>query len=327
MAFMDQVFTFEITPEEAGKSLVRVILRRRPDLSSAAVFQALRKRDIKLNGKRPRADQAVSRGDQVSLYGLPERTGKVSRPALYQVVHQTDQLLIVNKQPGLAVSAGPDGEPGLLEQVQADLNWPQACLCHRLDRQTGGLLLLAAHPDLCLDIRRQMQQGAVVKRYACLVRGVPDQGRAMRCHDGSRMLELTGYLEKQAGQSMVYLHNQKQPGDLPVVTRYRVIRIFAQAGPDGSDVAQLEIELVTGRTHQIRAHLAHIGHPLLGDGKYGRNAFNRGLQGAAASRRRQQLWAVTLLFLPTCTGPLAALAGRKIWTDPVFDWPLPAPDQ
>ena len=324
---MDHIYTFDVAPDEDGKSLVRVILKRRPDLSGAKVFQTLRKRDIKVNGKRPRADQAVFSGDHVTLYGLEAHAGRPSAPALYQVVYRTEQVLVVNKQPGLAVNAGPDGVPGLLEQIQSDLNWPTACLCHRLDRQTGGLLILAANPTLCQDIRHQMQQGHVVKRYACLVRGVPDQGRTVRCHDGTRMLEIEGYLEKQAEKSIVYLHDQKQPGDLPVVTRYRIVRVFEKAGPDGSDVAWLEVELVTGRTHQIRAHLAHIGHPLLGDGKYGRNTYNRSLQGAAISRRRQQLWAAVLYFQPACSGPLADLAGRKIWIDPAFDWLLPDPDQ
>jgi 23S rRNA pseudouridine955/2504/2580 synthase len=134
-------------------------------------------------------------------------------------------------------------------------------------------------------------------------------------------MEVTGWLEKDARHSDVYIHDLKQPGDLPIITRYRVLRVISPESPAQEDTAELEVELITGRTHQIRAHFAHLGHPLLGDGKYGRNSYNRLFQGTDGPLRRQQLHATELRFSPQIKGPLAYLAGKAITIDPDFDWP------
>jgi 23S rRNA pseudouridine955/2504/2580 synthase len=134
------------------------------------------------------------------------------------------------------------------------------------------------------------------------------------------MKELVAWHEKDAARSDVYIHDLKQPGDVPVVTRYRVVQIFSGAGPEREAVAELEVELVTGRTHQIRAHFAHLGHPLLGDGKYGRNAYNRHFRTpAGAALKRQQLWATSISFAPDCPPPCMALAGSTESIDPDYD--------
>jgi 23S rRNA pseudouridine955/2504/2580 synthase len=110
---------------------------------------------------------------------------------------------------------------------------------------------------------------------------------------------------------------------VPIITRYRVLKVYPAASPEQDAVSDLEVELVTGRTHQIRAHLAHLGHPLLGDGKYGRNAFNRFFRGASGALRRQQLYSTKLIFMHEAQGPLAYLAGRTLGVEPVYDWSGP----
>jgi len=193
-------------------------------------------------------------------------------------------------------------------------------LCHRIDRQTGGLLLAAANADLAARVRRLMQDHHIHKRYRCLVRGIPADGTVVDTFDGTPMKELVAWHEKDAARSDVYIHDFKQPGDVPVVTRYRVVQIFSGAGPEREAVAELEVELVTGRTHQIRAHFAHLGHPLLGDGKYGRNTYNRHFRTPAGSvLKRQQLWATSISFDPDCPSPCTALAGSTVSIDPAYD--------
>ena len=181
-------------------------------------------------------------------------------------------------------------------------------------------MLVAKKPAALKTVQDMMRQGNLIKRYHCLVRGSPEQGKSVIAADGTPFYEVSAWLEKDARQSDVFIHDEKQPGDLPIVTRFRVLRLFKSAGPDQEDVAELEVELVTGRTHQIRAHLAHLGHPLLGDGKYGRNTYNRFFQSERGPLTRQQLFATRLVFLSQSKGPLAYLAGRTFEIKADYDW-------
>ena len=324
--------SFIVDPGSDGKHLVRVILGHFPGLEINRLRQALRRRDVRVNGQRVHADHPVNHGDQIAVYladeyllgeqpACSEKT--VDADKAYKIVFQDPLLIIVDKKPGITVqTVGPDETQGvsLLDQVRADFQEPGIELCHRIDRQTGGLLLLSRRPAALNAVQELMRTGLIVKRYRCLVRGIPDQGQLVVCHDGTSMLELSAWLEKDAKASDVYIHDLKKPGDLPIVTRYRILRAFPGAGPDLEPVSELEVELVTGRTHQIRAHLSHIGHPLLGDGKYGRNSYNRYFQGRQGVLRRQQLYSVSLMFRPECSGTLAYLAGKTFSVEPVYDW-------
>jgi len=327
--------SFIVDPDTDGKSLVRAITGHYPGLGANRVYQALRRKDIRLNGRRLHANCTVAAGDLIALYLTDDQlTGAddgENRPvpetaAPYSIVYQDQLILIVNKKLGVtvhpAVGDKPQG-PFLLDLIRQDMQNPAIELCHRLDRQTGGLLVLALRPAGLAAVRDLMQSGRLVKHYRCLVRGVPAQGSPVRATDGSAMLELAGWLEKVASRSDVFIHDEKCPGDLPIITRYKVLRIIPSPAPDQENLSELEVELVTGRTHQIRAHLAHIGHPLLGDGKYGRNSFNRHFLGQNGQLRRQQLFATRLAFAPDCEGPLAYLAGRTFEIEPEYDWPGP----
>lgn len=324
--------SFIVEPGSDGKHLVRVILGHYPNLEISRLRQALRRRDVRVNGQRVHADCPVSRGDQIAIYladehllGERQASPEKAAPAesSYRIVYQDPLLIIVDKKPGITVqTAGSDENQGvsLLDQVRADFQEPGIELCHRIDRQTGGLLMLSRRPAALEAIQELMRTGLIVKRYRCLVRGIPSQGQPVVCHDGASMLELSAWLEKDAKASDVYIHDLKKPGDLPIVTRYHVLRDFPGAGPGGEPVSELEVELVTGRTHQIRAHLSHIGHPLLGDGKYGRNSYNRHFSGRQGALRRQQLYSVSLMFRQECSGTLAYLAGKTFSVEPDYDW-------
>ncbi|NLM76957.1 MAG: RluA family pseudouridine synthase [Ruminococcaceae bacterium] len=311
-----------IREQEDGKHLVRLILRRYPQIRPAALHQALRKRDIKNNGHRLRTDGPVKAGDQIVIYLPQDEAPAADTGPGYTIVKAAHPVWIVSKEPGISVQAGSgqkaDGVT-LLDALRRDLQ-QDIFLCHRLDRLTGGLIMVAAGEDNTRLVREQMRQGLVVKRYRCLVQGRPEEGQPVQAADGRMMLEITGWLEKQADTAQVYIHQTKQPGDQPIITRYCVERVLTHAGPDHGDVCELLVELVTGRTHQIRAHLAAIGHPLLGDGKYGRNVYNRHFQAGKGPIRHQELWATCLMFDPKCTGPLSCLAGQKIQIKPAYAW-------
>lgn len=315
----------------SGKKLIRALSVLRPDLPLSALYKALRQKDVKVNQKRVHRDLSVKTGDEITLYGLetkscsPAKTStdkkRSAAVAMYTLILKTDALLVVSKKAGISVhedrsSAGQNIT--LIQQLQLDLNEPGLTLCHRLDRQTSGLLLIGRHPEAASAVQSQLREGLVIKRYHALVRGRPTKGEPVIAHDGLLFMSCTAWLEKKAAQAQVYIHDKKQKGDKKITTRYRILADYAVPF-DNEPVCLLEIELVSGRTHQIRAHMAWLGHPLLGDGKYGSNTYNRKFQLDTGKLRRQQLCAVSLHFLPSVHGPLASLAGQTLSVEDDFD--------
>lgn len=318
--------TLTVPPSGHGRRLVRFLLESIPGLGSGAIYKSLERRDVRLNGQRMRRDATLAAGDQVSIFlpDAPEKVLPIAQPQVaYRLLNQVGGVMIIHKQPGLAVQPGQDladREDTLIGLLRRDLNQPAIELCHRIDRQTGGLLLAAANAEIAGKVRRMMQEHLIHKRYRCLVRGIPVEGSPVKTADGVMMNEIVAWHEKDAARSDVYIHDMKQPGDVPVTTRYRVLHVYLAAGPEQDAIADLEVELVTGRTHQIRAHFAHLGHPLLGDGKYGRNAYNRHFRtSTGGSLKRQQLWATSIIFDPACSSPCTALAGKTVSIEPAFD--------
>ena len=169
----------------------------------------------------------------------------------------------------------------------------QLHLCHRLDVQTGGLLLFAKDDAAYDSARQAFSERTFQKFYTCMVKGCPGQREAV----------MHAYLRKDAEIARVAVTDYPARGAQEIVTAYRVL--------EAGEQSRLEVELVTGRTHQIRAHLAHIGHPILGDDKYGDRALNRRL-----GLRRQQLWATRLVV--HAEGALAYLNGRTFTTECPF---------
>lgn len=229
--------------------------RAYPALPGWALRTALQNRDVRVNGERVGAEAAVRGGDEIALY-LPD---KFASGAL-RVLLDEGGLIAVEKPAGLPVDRDEQGvgEDTALKRLQAIR--PGARLIHRLDAGTGGVLLAAATDEAYGRATDAFRERRVTKLYRCVAAGTPapPEGR------------LTAYLEKRAAQSKVFVHDAPRPGALPIETGYRLLR--AARG-----LSYLEIALFTGRTHQIRAHLAHAGHPLVGDDKYGDRDLNRAL--------------------------------------------------
>ena len=332
-----------VVPEKLeGQRLIPTLLAAVTGLTSSQVYKALKKKDVRLNGKRLQADQIVQPGDVIELF-LPEtgvqadpgQPAQALREPALQVVFSDHRLLILNKQAGLVVHGGGERADVLANEdeeattlialAKSQFGDPHLTLCHRLDRNTGGLIILARSAAIQQAVVDLMKTGQLIKRYRCLVRGEPLAGQLVRSADNKKFWQLDSFLEKRANRSEVFIHDEQRPGDLPVTTRYRILRCFPEFGPGFEPVSELEVELVTGRTHQIRAHLAHFGHPLLGDGKYGRNAYNRHFKTrSGGALRYQQLFACQLIFSPAIRqGPLADLAGKTFAIDPAYDLELP----
>ena len=295
---------FKVTKSQDGLHVVKASQEAFPQLKSSDLFHALKRRDIRIDGKKINKDIAVREGNTVEIW-LPDelfdarKEPKTAKPQekMFEIVAETKGLLIVNKSQGIAVHSGKsDIEDTLIDLIRETTRYKDAELCHRIDMNTGGLVLIAKNKQALADCVELFKNDLVTKRYRALVLGEPYVGEPAVGADGTIYKEVKGYLEKTKS-GKVYIHDDKQPGDLDIATKYRILKTFENAGPDGESVSDLELELVTGRTHQIRAQFAHIGHPVIGDGNYGRNKVNMHFETVDGKKvRYQQLFSCQIIF-------------------------------
>lgn len=306
--------TLMVTETQANKKIDKLIRESFPNMPVSALFKAFRKKDIKVNGVRVKDSYVVSAGDKLEIFisddildGTPiDKEFKLNKG--FTIVYEDKNIIIVNKEPGIPVH--PDREQPsntLIDMIQLylsekenyipkDKDFPPS-LCHRLDRNTGGLVIIAKNNESLKIMLDKIRNKEVKKYYQCLVYGKLKKDFA----------ELKSYLVKDERKSRVFIYDNKVPGSQEIITRYHVISC-------DNDVSRLEVELVTGRTHQIRAHLAHMGHPIIGDGKYGTNAINRPYKA-----KYQCLWAYKLKFdFKKDAGILNYLKGKQFEVNPEF---------
>ncbi len=308
-----------IGKNDAGQRLDKFLTKAVKGLPVSLMYKYIRTKKIKVNGKRAEQNQPLALGDSVTLYirdeffDLPEKDHAALsniRPKL-SIVYEDDNILLLNKRPGVLVhedTAG--GENTLILHVKAylyakgeyDPNAEQSfapALCNRIDRNTGGIVIAAKNAEALRVMNEKIKQNEISKFYLCAVKGKLPR----------RADELRGYLRKDAAANQVTVSDKPIPGGKHIITRYRVL---TEKGGN----SLLEVELVTGRTHQIRAHLAHIGNPLLGDGKYGVNRGER-----TRGYKHQALYAVRLRFdFADSTGALGYLRGKEFSIEPDEVW-------
>ena len=304
-----------ITKNDAGQRLDRFLAKAVPLLPASLAQKYIRLKRIKLDGKRAERDTRLCEGNVLQLYinneffdePRPENAYLTVTAPKLNVVYEDENLLLVDKRPGLAVHPHDGAEYGktLIDHIQAYLyargEWkPRAensftpALCNRIDRNTGGIVIAAKTAEALRILNQKIKDRELEKKYLCVVHGTPKP----------RAGTLEGYLFKDAKQNRVYVTEKPQPGAKTAVTRYRTLE--SRGG-----LSLVECELITGRTHQIRAMMAAAGTPLLGDGKYGRldKRFDR---------KYQALYSYYLKFaFTTDAGALAYLNGREFTVEKV----------
>ena len=304
-----------IHKNDAGQRLDRFLAKSVPLLPASLAQKYIRLKRIKVDGKRADRDTRLAEGNVIQLYindeffdtPKPENAYlTVSAPKL-NLVYEDDNLLLVDKKPGQAVHPHDGAEYGktLIDHIQAYLyakgEWrPREehafapALCNRIDRNTGGIVIAAKNAEALRILNQKIKDRELEKRYLCVVHGRPKPAAG----------RLEGWIFKDAVQNRVYVTQKFQPGAKSAVTEYRTLK--SQNG-----LSLVECELITGRTHQIRAMMAAAGTPLLGDGKYGKldKRFDR---------KYQALYSYQLRFRFTSdAGALAYLDGREFTVERV----------
>ncbi len=294
---------------DAGQRLDRFLAKAVPLLPASLAQKYIRLKRIKLGGKRVSRDTRLNEGDVLQLYindeffDTPSQENAyltVSAPKL-NILYEDENILLVDKRPGLAVHPHDGAEYGktLIDHIQAYLyakrewrpreeNAFTPALCNRIDRNTGGIVIAAKNAEALRILNQKIKDREIDKRYLAIVEGTP------KPKDGV----LKGYLFKDAVKNRVYVTDAPQTGAKSCETRYRTLQ-------SKNGLSLVECELVTGRTHQIRAQFAHAGHPLLGDGKYGK-------LDKRYDRSYQALYSYRLTFrFTTDAGILAYLNGKQ----------------
>lgn len=269
-----------------GKKLNKVILEKIPDIKYSTFCKLLRKKDIKVNGKRVNKDVEVFENDEVLIYIQDDllRSNKE-----IETVFEDDNILVINKDAGIEIT----GDNSLTSIVQ-ELYKKKGCKpmpCHRLDRNTTGLVLYAKNKESLDILLSKFKNHEIEKHYLAWVYGIPKE----------KHKRLEAYLFKDNKKSMVYISDIFKKGYQKIITTYTIL----EKKKDNTSILDVEIE--TGRTHQIRAHLAHIGYPIIGDGKYGKNEINK-----TFNRRTQMLCSYKLKFnFKNDSGLLEYLKGKE----------------
>ena len=299
----------QIGPNDAGQRLDRFLAKAVPLLPASLAQKYIRIKRIKRNGGRVERDTRLENGDTLQLYINDEFFDKprednafltVATPKL-NIVYEDEHLLLVDKRPGLAVHPHDGAEYGrtLIDHIQAYLyqkrewrpreeNSFTPALCNRIDRNTGGIVIAAKTAEALRVMNQKIKDRELDKRYLAIVEGSP------KPREGS----LKGYLFKDEKKNRVFVTDSPKPGAKSCQTNYKVLE--TRGG-----LSLVECQLITGRTHQIRAQFAHAGHPLLGDGKYGKldKRFDR---------TYQALYSYKLTFtFTTDAGGLAYLNGKS----------------
>lgn len=302
--------TIQINKNDANQRLDKFLTKRFKTMPKSLMYKYIRTKYIKVNGKRCEISTRLNEGDVITFYIKDEFFDEpqydtydfLKAPNKLDIVYEDENIILLNKPTGLLCH--PDENyhfDSLLARLQhylydkgeynpKDENSFAPALANRIDRNTGGIVIAAKNSESLRILNQKIKDRELKKLYLCVVHGIPKKKQTV----------LVDYLEKNEKQNRVYISKKPTENSKTIKTKYTVIKEL-------KDMSLVEVELLTGRTHQIRAHMAYIGHPLVGDGKYGTNKQNRN-----TSLKWQALCSYKLVFaFETDGGILNYLNGKS----------------
>lgn len=306
---------FIVNENDSDQRVDKFILKTCKNLPKSMMYKFIRTKNIKVNGKRCEISQRLLLGDVVTMYIHDDFFQSEDSPTLaldnvstqLNVVFEDENLLIVNKPIGLVVHADNErSQDTLINRIKKYLiskgeydptieNSFAPALCNRLDKNTCGLVVCAKNAKTLREVNLMVKEGLVHKKYLCITVAKPPKPTDT----------LVAYHRKDSKSNLVTIVDAPQPNFKQIITKYRLLK-------SKNGLHLVEIELITGRTHQIRAHMAHIGCPLLGDNKYGNVEINRKYR-----EKYQQLCAYSLSITPNSSSHLNYLKDRLFTVDSV----------
>jgi len=277
----------EVGEESEAQRIDNFLVARLKGVPKSHIYRVLRSGEVRVNSGRIKPDYRLKVGDKVRIPPMRVSSEKPkARPGEFPIVHEDEALLVVDKPSGVAVHGGSGVSFGVIESLRAAR--PQAKLlelAHRLDRDTSGLLIICKKRSALVELHRMLRDGEVEKIYIAMVKGAPPE-------DAFEMREALHKHVTSSGERRVSVHEDGKAA----LTRVKVLK--------RGEFSLLQVRLLTGRTHQIRVHLAHAGYPIVGDDKYGDFALNK------AMKKRLLLHAATLSFKHPVSGERLKLESR-----------------
>jgi 23S rRNA pseudouridine955/2504/2580 synthase len=287
----------QVTPDQAGRRIDNYLMGYLKDVPKTRIYKMLRKGEVRVNGSRVKPDYRLIDQDNVRVppvyRNIPDAISQQPSPAMLgkiykSIIYEDDFILAINKPAGLAVHAGSGEQFGVIEllrHLRADQSFLE--LVHRLDKPTSGCLLLAKEHRVLRNLHTMLQENQVKKSYLALLMGKLKENT-----------EVTLPLRKNellSGERMVQIHAEGKSAK----TSFHLEHLY-------KDVSLVRIRITTGRTHQIRVHAASIGHPVIGDDKYGDRVFNRSMKNAGL--QRMFLHAESLTLKLPCSGAVKTIS-------------------
>ena len=313
---------FSIDEKEAGLRLDKQLLKILNNCGSGFIYKMLRKKNITLNGAKASGNEHLKAGDVIRIYFSDETFSKLSDKRIDtipvssgdhdisgMIIFENEDMIILNKPAGLLSQKASAGDISLNElcirylieknELSEDrLSVFKPSVCNRLDRNTSGLIIFAKNYSAAVSLSEMLKMRELKKYYLCLVKG--------RIEKSERT---DGYLVKDGGKNKVSVYSDHREGASHIITEYTPVELF-------KDATLLKVKLVTGKSHQIRAHLAFMGHPIFGDEKYGDRRINSLIR-ERYGIKHQMLHSFRLIIPDNAGGCLKELSGMS------FEAPLP----